>query len=56
MTPETRRLIGEKELKMMKKTAYLINTSRGAVLDEDTLCRALQEGWIAGARLEESTA
>ncbi|RLI11466.1 hypothetical protein DRO35_04985 [Candidatus Bathyarchaeota archaeon] len=44
MTSETRYLIGEMELKMMKKTAYLINTSRGAVLDEDTLCRALREG------------
>ena len=37
---------------MMKKTAYLINTSRGAVVDEKALCRALREGWIAGAGLD----
>ena len=52
LTPETRHLIGERELKMMRKTAYLINTSRGAVVDEKALCRALREGWIAGAGLD----
>lgn len=52
LTPQTRRLIGEKELRMMKPTAYLINTSRGAVVDEEALCRALKEGWIAGAGLD----
>ena len=52
LTPETRHLIGERELRMMKKTAYLINTSRGAVVDEKALCRALREGWIAGAGLD----
>jgi len=52
LTPETRRMIGEKELRMMKKTAYLINTSRGAVLDEKALFKALKEGWIAGAALD----
>jgi glyoxylate reductase len=37
---------------MMKKTAYLVNTSRGPVVDEAALARALREGWIAGAALD----
>ncbi|MBS7638373.1 D-glycerate dehydrogenase [Candidatus Bathyarchaeota archaeon] len=52
LTPRTRGLIGERELKMMKPTAYIINTSRGSVLDEGALCKALKEGWIAGAGLD----
>ena len=52
LTPETKGLIGEKEIKLMKKTAILINTSRGPVVDEKALIRALQEGWIAGAGLD----
>jgi len=52
LMPETTHLIGEKELKMMKKTAYLINTSRGPVVDEKVLVKALNEGWIAGAGLD----
>jgi len=52
LTPETTSLIGEEELKKMKKTAYLINTSRGPVIDEKALCRALREHWIAGAGLD----
>ena len=52
MLPETKHLIGEKELKMMKKTAILINTSRGAVVDEKMLLKALEENWIAGAGLD----
>lgn len=52
LTPKTRRLIGEMELKLMKRTAYIINTSRGPVIDEEALCRALKEGWIAGAGLD----
>lgn len=52
LIPETARLIGERELRAMKRTAYLINTSRGGVLDEEALCRALAEGWIAGAGLD----
>ncbi len=52
LTSATYHLIGEKELKLMKKEAYLINTSRGEVVDEKALVRALQEGWIAGAALD----
>jgi glyoxylate reductase len=48
----TRHLIGTKELRMMKKTAYLINTSRGSVVDEKALTRALKNKWIAGAGLD----
>ena len=52
LSQETRSLIGEKELKMMKKTAILINTSRGPVVDQKALARALKEEWIAGAGLD----
>lgn len=52
LTKETTCMIGEKELKLMKKTAYLINTSRGSVINEKALCKALEEGWIAGAGLD----
>ena len=45
-------LIGEAELRAMKPTAYLINTSRGALIDEAALERALTEGWIAGAAID----
>ena len=51
-TPETRGLIGEAELRAMKPSAYLINTSRGALVDEGALARAVAEGWIAGAALD----
>jgi D-3-phosphoglycerate dehydrogenase len=52
LTPETRHLIGEHELRQMKPTAILINTSRGPVIDETALLRALRERWIAGAGLD----
>ncbi len=48
----TRKLIGEPQLRMMKKTALLVNTSRGPVVDEAALAKALAEGWIAGAGLD----
>lgn len=52
LLPETKHMIGERELKLMKKTAYLINTARGAVIDERVLVKALKEEWIAGAGLD----
>lgn len=52
LTPETRRLIGEKQLRMMKKEAILINTSRGAIVDEFALAKALREEWIRGAGID----
>lgn len=48
----THHLISEEELKIMKKTAVLINTSRGPVVDEKALVKALQEKWIFGAGLD----
>ena len=55
LTPENTKKIGEKELKLMKKTAYLVNTSRGGVIDESALCKALDENQIAGAGLDVYT-
>lgn len=52
LTPETKHMIGERELKLMKQTALLINTARGAVVDEKVLIEALKEKWIAGAGLD----
>lgn len=52
LTPETKHLIGRSELESMKKTAILINTARGPVVDEIALVRALQEGVIWGAGLD----
>lgn len=52
LTPETTGLIGEAELRTMKPTAYLINVSRGLVVDEGALIRALEERRIAGAGLD----
>jgi len=49
---ETYHLIDENKLRLMKKTAYLINNSRGPVIDEKALYKALKEGWIAGAGLD----
>jgi len=52
LLPTTHHLIGKKELGMMKKTAYLINTSRGPVIDEKALVLALKKGEIAGAAMD----
>ncbi len=52
LTPQTYHLIGEEQLKKMKRTAFLINTARGKVVDQKALYKALKEGWIAGAGLD----
>ena len=52
LTPSTRHLIGEAELRRMKPGAFIINASRGGVVDQEVLIRALREGWIAGAGLD----
>ncbi|MEM2075504.1 MAG: glyoxylate reductase [Zestosphaera sp.] len=52
LTPQTRYLIGEGGLRLMKRSAVLINTSRGGVIDTQALIKALNEGWIAGAGLD----
>jgi phosphoglycerate dehydrogenase-like enzyme len=48
----TYHLINERTLRMMKPTAFLVNTSRGPVVNEQALARALKENWIAGAALD----
>ena len=48
----TYHLVNERTLRMMKPTAFLVNSSRGPVVDEKTLARALKENWIAGAALD----
>jgi glyoxylate reductase len=45
-------MIGERELRLMKPTATLVNAARGAVVDEPALARALREGWIGSAGLD----
>ena len=52
LSPRTEGLVGEAELRAMKPTAWVINTSRGPICDEDVLARACAEGWIAGAGLD----
>src|SRR3954453_473723 len=52
LSERTRRLVGTRELTAMKPTAYLVNTSRGPIVDENALLRALEAGAIAGPRLD----
>jgi len=52
LLPDTHHLINAQSLRTMKKTAYLVNASRGPVVDEAALVQALTEGWIAGAGLD----
>ncbi len=51
-TPGTKGLIGEAQLRMMKPSAYLVNTARGSLIDAGALARALKENWISGAALD----
>jgi glyoxylate reductase len=52
LSPETIHLIGDRELRLMRSSAYLINTARGPIVDEKALVRALEEKRIAGAGLD----
>jgi D-3-phosphoglycerate dehydrogenase len=53
LTPETHHLFNEKTLRRMKKTAILINTARGPIVEDAALHQALKEGWIAGAAVDD---
>jgi len=55
LTEETRGLIGEDQLKMMKPTAVVVNTARGEIIDEEALATALTNDWIHGAGLDVFT-
>lgn len=52
LNESTRGLLGEKEFRKMKKTAFLINTARGPIVNEAALIKALREGWIRGAGID----
>ncbi len=52
LTSDTEGLIGERELRLMKPTAYLVNIARGQILNKDAFTRALKEQWIAGAAID----
>jgi phosphoglycerate dehydrogenase-like enzyme len=52
LTKETHGMIGRDELRSMKPTAAVVNTSRGPVIEEAALCEAINEGWIAGAGID----
>ncbi len=52
LTAETRGMIGEPQLRKMKASAFLLNTARGAVIDENAVARAIEERWIAGAAID----
>jgi glyoxylate reductase len=52
LNPSTHKIVGERELKLMKPTAFLINTGRGRLVDEPAMIKALQDGTIAGAGLD----
>jgi phosphoglycerate dehydrogenase-like enzyme len=54
-TRQTVKLFGEAVFRAMKRTAYFINVSRGGLVDQEALVRALQEGWIRGAALDVTT-
>jgi D-3-phosphoglycerate dehydrogenase len=53
LTPSTHHLFDERQLRRMKPTAILVNTARGPIVEDGALHRALSEGWIAGAGLDD---
>ena len=53
LTPATRNLMGEAQLRRMRPSAILVNTARGPIVNDRALCKALKEGWIAGAGLDD---
>jgi D-3-phosphoglycerate dehydrogenase len=55
-TPETDKLLKEEHFRLMKPAAYFVNTARGEIIDENSLLKALQNKWIAGAALDVMTA
>ena len=52
LNAHTRYLVGSRELRMMRPDAFLINTARGAIIDQEALTQALREGWISGAAID----
>jgi phosphoglycerate dehydrogenase-like enzyme len=52
LTPETEGIVGERELRALPRTAYLLNPARGPLVKEQALLKALRRGWIAGAALD----
>ena len=52
LTPQTEGIVGEKELRALPRSAFVLNPARGSIIREQALLRALREGWIAGAALD----
>lgn len=52
LAPETRNLIGEEELRLMRSTSFLVNTARGPLVDQAAVIKAMREGWIAGVAFD----
>ena len=52
LTPETRNMLGLEQFKKMKPGAYIVNTARGGLIDQEALCMALKDGILAGAALD----
>ena len=55
LTPKTRKMMGEREFRLMKSYAVFVNVSRGELVDEDALAKAVSEGWIGGAGVDVFT-
>ena len=52
LLPSTEKIINEEKLKLFRKDAFLVNTARGGLIDEEALAKALREGWLAGAAID----